>query len=107
MKRLSGKVALITGAGRKKGIGYACALRLAQEGASVAVADLAVNPKAEKYKEEYAADLEVVAAEVAACGVRSLAAVAFFASPDADYITGEVLDITGGSGTRKVFYLLA
>jgi NAD(P)-dependent dehydrogenase (short-subunit alcohol dehydrogenase family) len=31
------------------------------------------------------------------------ATVAFFASPDADYITGEVLDITGGMGVRKVF----
>ncbi|MEW5785846.1 MAG: 3-oxoacyl-ACP reductase family protein [Bacillota bacterium] len=40
MKRLAGKVALITGAGRVQGIGFACADRLAREGATVVVADL-------------------------------------------------------------------
>ena len=37
---LAGKVALVTGAGRPKGIGEACALRLAAMGAHVVVGDL-------------------------------------------------------------------
>ncbi len=43
MSRLDGKVALITGAGRKTGIGSACARRLAAEGASVVITDIAVS----------------------------------------------------------------
>ena len=73
MKRLSGKVALITGAGRKKGIGYACALRLAGEGADVAIADLAAAPGDQIYKEDAKNELEAVAADIAASGVKSLA----------------------------------
>jgi NAD(P)-dependent dehydrogenase (short-subunit alcohol dehydrogenase family) len=40
---LEGKVALVTGAGGKEGLGRAIALRLAQEGADVVVNDIAVN----------------------------------------------------------------
>jgi NAD(P)-dependent dehydrogenase (short-subunit alcohol dehydrogenase family) len=40
MKRLEGKIALITGAGAPAGIGYATALRMAQEGAKVVLTDL-------------------------------------------------------------------
>lgn len=73
MKRLTGKVALITGAGRKKGIGYACARRLAEEGADVAVADLSLAPDEEIYKEGMKNELEEIAAELAESGVKSLA----------------------------------
>ncbi|MBI2908649.1 MAG: SDR family oxidoreductase [Chloroflexi bacterium] len=44
MQRLAGKVALITGAGGWRAIGEATALRLASEGAAVAVADLKRPP---------------------------------------------------------------
>jgi NAD(P)-dependent dehydrogenase (short-subunit alcohol dehydrogenase family) len=42
---LSGKVALVTGAASKRGMGHAIALRLAREGADVAVADKFPAPK--------------------------------------------------------------
>jgi 3-oxoacyl-[acyl-carrier protein] reductase len=40
MDALKDKVAIVTGAGHPKGIGYATALKLAENGASVVVLDL-------------------------------------------------------------------
>ena len=45
MYNLTGKIAVITGAGGEHGIGRAIAVRLAQEGADIVVNDLTGNPK--------------------------------------------------------------
>jgi NAD(P)-dependent dehydrogenase (short-subunit alcohol dehydrogenase family) len=84
MKRLSGKVALITGAGRKNAIGSSCALRLAEEGAAIVVADITGSfdefpgYKAGTGSEELAG----IAGEIARLGVRSLPVPVDVTDPD-------------------------
>ena len=74
MYNLTGKVALVTGAGGKNGIGRAIATRLAKEGADVAVNDITEHP--------YAADqadwqgLPDVVREIEAMGRRAISVVA-------------------------------
>lgn len=74
MYNLNGKIALVTGAGGKNGIGRAIATRLAKEGADVAVNDIAEHP--------YAADqadwqgLPDVVREIKALGRRAISVVA-------------------------------
>ena len=77
MNKLDGQVAIVTGAGRMRGIGRAAALALAQEGASVVVAGTGRDPAT--YPEDEQAvgwrDIESVAGEIAAMGRESLAVV--------------------------------
>ncbi len=74
MYNLNGKVALVTGAGGRNGIGRAIALRLAEEGADVVVNDVAERP--------YAADdtewggLSDVVSEIVAMNRRAISVVA-------------------------------
>lgn len=74
MYNLKGKVAIVTGAGRKGGIGAATAMRLAQDGAHVVVGDICA-PTSDLPNAGSAAweELAAVAAEIEALGVRSLA----------------------------------
>ena len=72
MYDLSGKVALVTGAGGQRGFGRAIANRLAEEGADVAVNDVALNPYGDAGGWH---GLEEVASEIAEKGRKSLALV--------------------------------
>ncbi len=74
MSDLAGKVAVITGAGRKNGIGAAIALRLAREGVDVVVTDLCAPPDSDAPNPGVGQwpELQEVADLVAAQGVRSL-----------------------------------
>ena len=78
-RTLEGKVAIVTGAGSIRGIGRACAMRLARGGALVALADLAQSrPDLMRHdlslgaNEDFAA-LECLASEIEAGGSRAIA----------------------------------
>jgi NAD(P)-dependent dehydrogenase (short-subunit alcohol dehydrogenase family) len=74
MYDLSNKVAIVTGAGGRRGIGRAIALRLAQEGADVVVTDIQRGPEAIRLEDRQAGwrGLPSVVGEVEALGRRSL-----------------------------------
>ncbi len=71
---LAGKVAIVTGAGRMRGIGRAIALRIAQDGADVAVSALARTSEEMPAQEREASwrGAQSVADEIATTGRRSL-----------------------------------
>ncbi len=98
MERFEGKVALITGAGGMRGIGRATALKLASQGADLALTDvrrpLEDLPPAE-VREEWKS-IDSVAEEVTALGRRCLPVYADLGSaPDIEGLVRRVLDHYG------------
>ena len=73
---LNGKVAFVTGAAAKRGMGHAVALRLAREGASVVVTDKFPAPKSAWAGDKDWGGLEEVVQEVESLGGKAIAAVA-------------------------------
>ncbi len=71
MYDLSGKVAIVTGAGGRRGIGRAIATRLAKEGADVVVTDVPRDPIPEDESFGFK-HLDSVVSEIEAMGRRSL-----------------------------------
>jgi NAD(P)-dependent dehydrogenase (short-subunit alcohol dehydrogenase family) len=72
MYDLTGKVALVTGAGGKRGIGRGIATRLAREGADVVITDI-MRPPLPQDEAEGWKGIESVAAEIQDMGRRALA----------------------------------
>jgi NAD(P)-dependent dehydrogenase (short-subunit alcohol dehydrogenase family) len=73
MGSLDGKVALVTGAASKRGMGHAIALKLAREGANVVVADKIAAPKSLFPGDEGWGGLDAEVAEIKALGREGLA----------------------------------
>jgi NAD(P)-dependent dehydrogenase (short-subunit alcohol dehydrogenase family) len=82
---LKGKTAIVTGSGKKTGIGYGIADRLASCGCHVIIADLGKTPSPEEpLKTATGEEMEVIAAELAQTyGVRTLAVAVDVTNNDA------------------------
>lgn len=75
MYNLKGKVAIVTGSGRKGGIGQAIIMKLAKEGCNVVVSDLG-KAKGENFSEEHigtTSEMEEIANDARALGVSAIA----------------------------------
>ncbi len=80
MNSLEGKVALVTGAASKRGMGHAVALRLAREGANVAIVDRYSAPRSLFSGDKGWGGLDAVVAEIESLGREALAMVADISS---------------------------
>lgn len=84
MSKLNGKIALVTGASR--GIGRGIALRLAQDGALVAV-----------HYGRRQHEAEEVVLQIEQNGGSAFTIGADLASSDSRWVTGQLIDASGGS----------
>jgi 3-oxoacyl-[acyl-carrier protein] reductase len=73
MSSLKGKVAMVTGAASKRGMGHAIALRLAREGADVIVVDKFAAPKSMFPGDEGWGGLDEIIKEIKAIGRQAMA----------------------------------
>jgi NAD(P)-dependent dehydrogenase (short-subunit alcohol dehydrogenase family) len=73
---LKGKVAFVTGAASKRGMGHEVSLRLAREGADVVICDKVMAPKSAWAGDEDWKGLEEVVREIEALGRKALAVLA-------------------------------
>ncbi|MEM9837774.1 MAG: SDR family oxidoreductase [Pseudomonadota bacterium] len=73
MGALSGKTAVITGSGRRKGLGEAIAMRLAKDGANIVISDLGTSRDDATGAEHIGStdEMEAIAADVRALGVEA------------------------------------
>jgi meso-butanediol dehydrogenase/(S,S)-butanediol dehydrogenase/diacetyl reductase len=94
MKSLEGKTAMVTGAGSKRGMGRAVAVRLAREGADVVVLDKYAAPKSIWPGDEGWGGLEEVVKEVEAAGRKAIAVVV-------DVANGKEVDEAVGQAIKK------
>ena len=93
--RVAGKRALITGGAR--GIGRACARRLAEEGADVAVIDIAGDVQTVPYPGARPEQLESIGAEIEGLGRRALIRVADVTESEGiDAAVAEMISRWGG-----------
>ena len=76
MKSLEGKVALVAGAASKRGMGHAIALRLAGEGADVAIVDRYAAPRSLFAGDEGWGGLDEIVGEIESLGQKALPVVA-------------------------------
>ena len=83
-KELAGKVAIVTGAGRRRGIGRAAAVVLAEMGADVLVTGTGRDPATFPEDEKAVGwrDIDSVADEIRAAGSRAIAMVVDVTNPD-------------------------
>jgi len=96
MNSLDGKVAIVTGAASKRGMGHAIALRLAREGANVVVIDKYAAPQSLFPGDEGWGGLEAEVAEIEALGREAMALVLDISnSKDVDSMVNKTLERFG------------
>jgi NAD(P)-dependent dehydrogenase (short-subunit alcohol dehydrogenase family) len=96
MSTLTGKVAMITGAASKRGMGHAVAVRLAGEGADVVVLDKYAAPKSIWPGDEEWGGLKSVVDEIESSGRKALAVVADVSSVEAvNYAVSQAIEKFG------------